>query len=143
MGASLAEDSALVNVTPEGTMRVMARNTTTRDELVARAESLISAHNILVSQTGQTQATELSCWVNDGMRPGRAQSGSGRARAVSRQALSVPDRENTTDDKQAAERLCGDIQDPNVRKALTSLHLAALRRSRQTATRQTSKGVEK
>ena len=132
-----------MNVTPEGTMRVMARNTATRDELIARAESIISAHNILVSQTRQVQATELSCWVNAGMRPGRAHSGNASAHAVARKPLHVPDVENTTDDKQAAERLCGHVQDANVREALTGLHLAALRRSRQTATRHTSKGEEK
>lgn len=69
VGATLGGVTVLVGVSPEGKLRVMARNEAARSELAARAAHVLSAWNAVARTLGARQALELECWVNLDLKP--------------------------------------------------------------------------
>ena len=131
VGASIAEESALVGLSPDGALRVMALNAAARDELVARADAVVSAYNTVVGQQTGSLAQRLVCWVNPEMSQ-QSQTKSGpRSQERPTQVHKAVDNPQRLEDRAQAIEAVSHVADSAVRDALADLRTAALQRKRR------------
>jgi hypothetical protein len=131
VGSSIAEESALVGLSPEGALRVMALNAAARDELVARADAVVSAYNTVVGQQTGSLAQRLVCWVNPEMSQ-RSQTKFGpRSQERPTQVDKAVDNPQRLEDRAQAIETVSHVADSAVRDALADLRTAALQRKRR------------
>jgi hypothetical protein len=69
VGSTLAGETAMVGVTPEGALRVMAASDAARREILARADHLLASFNRIAAHVGARAASSIVCWVRTDLRP--------------------------------------------------------------------------
>ena len=122
VGATLAEVTALVGITDDGTVRVIAGNEAAQREILAREHHLVAAWNVLATKLRARKAKRFSCWVNPGFEAPQLT----RRRAPAARSEIAPDLPDEF--LEEAAPVAREVGDPRLAEALIRARAAQLHR---------------